>query len=194
MLKLKLQYFGQLMQRADLLGNTLMLGKIYGKRRREWQCLRWLNGITDFNWHESEQTPEDSIGPRSLVYWSPWESQRVRHDLVTEQNIPFGPHNIWILWEFPNQILICPDDRSELTLAYMIKTAVEVGNQNCGLSHSLFHFLSQFLVISCQLSLFIFPLSWFYLYACTNSIWDCCRDSLSNTIMYYQCTRHATRV
>ena len=46
-LMLKLQYFGYLMQRADLLEKTLMLGKIEGKRRRGWQRLRWLDGITD---------------------------------------------------------------------------------------------------------------------------------------------------
>ena len=46
MLKLKLQYFGDLMQRADSLEKTLMLGKIEGKRRRG-QQMRWLNGITD---------------------------------------------------------------------------------------------------------------------------------------------------
>ena len=45
-LKLKLQYFGHLMQRADSLEKTLMLGKIEGKRRREWQRIRWLNSIT----------------------------------------------------------------------------------------------------------------------------------------------------
>ena len=47
MLKLKLQYFGHLMQRADLLEKTLMLRKIEGWRRREWQRMRWLDGITD---------------------------------------------------------------------------------------------------------------------------------------------------
>ena len=47
MLKSKLQYFGHLMQRADSLENTLMLGKIEGKRRRGWQWIRWLNTITD---------------------------------------------------------------------------------------------------------------------------------------------------
>ena len=46
MLKLKLQYFGHLMQRADSLEKTLMLGKIEG-RRREWQRMKWLDGITD---------------------------------------------------------------------------------------------------------------------------------------------------
>ena len=47
MLKLKLQYFGHLMWRADSLEKTLMLGKIEGKRRRGWQRLRWLDSITD---------------------------------------------------------------------------------------------------------------------------------------------------
>ena len=47
MLKLKLQYFGQLMQRVDSLEKTLMLGKIEGRRRRGHQGMRWLDGITD---------------------------------------------------------------------------------------------------------------------------------------------------
>ena len=47
MLKLKLQYFGHLMQRADSLGKTLILGKIEGRRRRGRQRMRWLDGITD---------------------------------------------------------------------------------------------------------------------------------------------------
>ena len=47
MLKLKLQYFGHLMQRTDSLEKTLMLGKIEGKRRRRQQRLRWLDGITN---------------------------------------------------------------------------------------------------------------------------------------------------
>ena len=47
MLKLKLQYFGQLTQRADSFEKTLMLGKIEGRRRRGQQRMRWLDGITD---------------------------------------------------------------------------------------------------------------------------------------------------
>ena len=47
MLKLKLQYFGHLMQRADSFEKTLMLGKIQGRRRRGQQKMRWLNGIID---------------------------------------------------------------------------------------------------------------------------------------------------
>ena len=47
MLKLKLQYFGRLMQRADSVGKTLMLGKTEGRKRRGWQMMKWLDGITD---------------------------------------------------------------------------------------------------------------------------------------------------
>ena len=47
MLKLKFQYFGQLMRRVDSLEKTLMLGKIEGRRRRRRQRMRWLDGITD---------------------------------------------------------------------------------------------------------------------------------------------------
>ena len=47
MLKLKLQYFGHLIRRADSLEKTLMLGKIEGRRRRGQQRMRWLDGITD---------------------------------------------------------------------------------------------------------------------------------------------------
>ena len=48
MLKLKLQYFGQLTRRINSLEKTLMLGKIEGRRRREQQKIRWLDGITDW--------------------------------------------------------------------------------------------------------------------------------------------------
>ena len=54
MLKLKLQYFGHLMQRVDSLEKTLMLGGIGGRRRRGRQRMRWLDGITDFDGCESE--------------------------------------------------------------------------------------------------------------------------------------------
>ena len=47
MLKLKIQYFGHLMRRADSFEKTLMVGKIEGRRRTGWQRIRWLDGITD---------------------------------------------------------------------------------------------------------------------------------------------------
>ena len=72
MLKLKLQYFGHLMQRADSLEKILMLGKTVGKSRRGLQRMRWLDIITNSNGHEFEQTPGDSEGQGSLVCCSPW--------------------------------------------------------------------------------------------------------------------------
>ena len=60
MLKLKLQYFGHLMQRADSLKKTLMLEKSEVRRRRGRQRMRWLDGITGLNGHEYEQTPGDT--------------------------------------------------------------------------------------------------------------------------------------
>ena len=57
MLKLKLPYFGHLMQRTDSLEKTLMLDKFEGRRRRGSQRMRWLDGINGFNRHEFEQAP-----------------------------------------------------------------------------------------------------------------------------------------
>ena len=68
MLKLKLQYFGHLMQRADSLGKTLMLDKIEGRRRRGRQRMRWLDGITD----SMDMSPGDGDGQGSLACCGPW--------------------------------------------------------------------------------------------------------------------------
>ena len=65
-LKLKLQYFGHLMQRANSLEKTLMLGKIEGKRRREWQRMRWLDSNTNSMDMDLNKLG-DSRGQRSLV-------------------------------------------------------------------------------------------------------------------------------
>ena len=92
MLKLKLQYSGHLMRRADSLEKTLMLGKIEGKRRRGWQRMRWLDGITDqWKW----------IWVNSGSWW--WTgrpgmlqsmgSQRVRHNWVNWTELNWNTEN-----------------------------------------------------------------------------------------------------
>ena len=83
-LKLMHQYFGHLIQRADSLKKTLMLGKIKGRRRRRWQRMRWLDGITNSTdmswasfgrwWRTGKPGVLQSVG-----------SQRGRHDWVIEQ-------------------------------------------------------------------------------------------------------------
>ena len=70
MLKLKRQYFGHLMRRADSLEKSLMLGKIDGRRRRGQQRMRWLDGITDSK-DEFEQALGNSEGQGSLMCCGP---------------------------------------------------------------------------------------------------------------------------
>ena len=70
MLKLKLQYFGHLMRRANSLEKTLMLGKIEGRRRREQQRMRWLDGIIN------------SMGMNLSIFWERVEVRRAWHAAV----------------------------------------------------------------------------------------------------------------
>ena len=79
MLKLKLQYFGHLMQRVDSLERTLMLGGIGGRRRRGRQRMRWLDGITDLmgmSWSELWELVMDKEAWRGVIHGA----AKVGHD------------------------------------------------------------------------------------------------------------------
>ena len=88
MLKLKLQYFGLLIRRANWLKKTLMLEKIEGRRRRGHQRMRWMDGLSG---HEFEQAPGDGDGQGSLVCRSPWGDKELD---MTEQNRSTFPRTI----------------------------------------------------------------------------------------------------
>ena len=109
MLKLKLQHFGHLMWRADSFEKTMMLGKIEGRKRRGWQKMRWLDGITNsmdmnlFNFREL-------VMDRKPGVLQSMESQRVGYDWVSELNTWFfhlrllkyarhlsGPHTLFLI-------------------------------------------------------------------------------------------------
>ena len=93
MLKLKLQYFGCLMQRTDSLGKTLMLGKIEGGRRRGKQRMRGLDGITDSMNMSLSKFRELVDGQGSLVCYSPWGCKEL--DTTEQLNCTKLRYNQW---------------------------------------------------------------------------------------------------
>ena len=113
-LKLKLQYFGHLIWRADSFETTLMLGKIEGGRRRGWQSMRWLDGITD--------SMDMSLGNSESWWWTGrpgvlqfMGSQRVRHDWATELN-----------WTDADNITFMAESKEELkSLLMKVKEKIE---------------------------------------------------------------------
>ena len=104
MLNLKLQYFGHLMQRADLLEKTVMLEEIEGRRRRGQQRIRWSDGITNqWTWVWVDSGSWWWTGRPDMLWFM--GSQRVWHDWATELNwtrfvIAFLPRGkcLWISW------------------------------------------------------------------------------------------------
>ena len=103
MLKLKLQYFGHLMRRTDSFEKTLMLGKIEGRKRKEWQRMRWLDGITDpmdMSLSKLRELVMDRAAWRAAVHgvaksWT-WLSDWTEHLLQTSN--PQNLNRIHLLW------------------------------------------------------------------------------------------------
>ena len=89
MLKLKLQYFGHLMQRTDSFEKTLILRKIEGRRRKGWQRMRWLDGITDSKWVWASPRGWWWTGKPGVL--QPMRLQRVGHDWTELNWILFAP-------------------------------------------------------------------------------------------------------
>ena len=117
MLKLKLHSFGHMMQTADSFEKTLMLGKIEGRRRRGWQRMRWLDGITDsMDWFEQAPGVGWWTGKPGML--QSMVSQRLGHNWATELNwrLPQTVPKLQNTWGFVTSTLTLREKLKEIWL------------------------------------------------------------------------------
>jgi len=131
MLKLKFQYFGHLMQKADSFEKTLMLGKIEGRRRREQQRMRWLDGITySMAWVWVNSRNWWWTGSPGIL-WS-MGLQRVRHDRETDLNWNELTDHIIYVWfgylRWQRQYFIQLSDWCTISVMYVSGNLIHLNN------------------------------------------------------------------
>ena len=107
MLKLKLQCFGHLMRRTDSLEKTLMLGKIEGRRRRGWQRMRWLDGITNLMDMSLSKLLRVGDGQGGLVCYSPWGHKELDTTKLLNWTDKSCSHSVTLLWLFEFLNIVC---------------------------------------------------------------------------------------